>query len=204
MRETIRAKQSFEDYFNLGPGRSLKALAGQYRNQAETKLRPPTLRLATLKEWSTKHGWQERVARRNAEISEAQFDAIKSRALEAGYAFWPKRVSDLVALAELLFEEINTESKRWVRDVKQIGSGEDAERVDLVRFNAPLIDQFRKMLDDIAAEMGERVKGLALSGPDGGPIAIDFGAAARDTLLGRLLSPTSPEDEGSPTKEADE
>jgi hypothetical protein len=43
-----------------------------------------------------------------------------------------------------------------VPDVKSIGSGEFAERVDLVRFNAALLEQFRGTLDDIAQEVGQR------------------------------------------------
>ncbi len=170
VRETNKAKQAFEDYFNQGPGRSLRSLIQTYNEPATKK--PPTKHLRTIATWSKNHDWQERVAQRNAEISEAQLDAIKLRAIESGYAFWPKRVFDLIDLAELLFEEINTESKRWMPDVKQIGSGENAERVDLVRFNHPLIDQYRKVLGDIAAELNERVRGFELSGKDGGPIEL--------------------------------
>jgi len=163
MRETNKAKQAFEDYFNLGPGRSLVALAGQYKRQKDTKQSPPTSNLRTLKTWSTKHRWQDRVALREAEIAHAEFEAIKAGAIEAGFAFWPKRVRQLVKLGDLLWEELNTEDKRWLPDVKQIGSGEFAERVDLVRFNSPLIEQYRKTLNDIAMEMGERIKGFEMT-----------------------------------------
>lgn len=46
----------------------------------------------------------------------------------------------------------------WVHDVKQIGTGEKSERVDIERFNAPLIEQYRKVLDDIAMETGGRIR----------------------------------------------
>ena len=200
MRETNKAKVAFEDYYNMGPGRSLRKLAQVYSEPSTEK--PPTKHFATLAVWSNHHGWQNRVAQRDIEISTAQFEAIKSKAVEAGYAYWPKRVQDLVALGELLLGEINTEDKRWLPDVKQIGSGYMAEKIEIVRFNSALIEQFRRTLDDIAAEMGERIKGIAVSGPDGGPIDINFGATARDTLLGRLLSPTSPQDEGRTDKTA--
>ncbi len=195
MRETQRAKQAFEDYFSMGPGRSLRLLYKQYRVHKDSATRPPSRRLATIKQWSSEHNWQARVGEREQELAEAKFEAIKSKAEEAGYAFWPKRVQDLVALAELLLSEIHEEDKRWLPDVKAIGMGKFAERVDLVRFNSPLIEQFRKTLDDIAAEMGERAKGVVVTGRDGGPIVIDHGAAARDALYSRLLSAIAGEGE---------
>lgn len=195
MRETQRAKQAFEDYFNMGAGRSLRLLTEQYCSYKSADPRPPSRRIATIKTWSATHNWQERVREREFEIAEAQFDAIKKGAIEAGYAHYPKRVQDLVALAELLLEEIYEEDKRWVPDVKSIGGGAFAERVDIVRFNSPLIEQFRRTLEDIASEMGERVKKVSLTGRDGGPIVIDHGAAARDALFSRLLSAIAGEGE---------
>ena len=172
MRETNKAKQAFEDYFNLGPGRSLRLLRDLYKAQTNPEARPPTKQLATIKIWSSNHKWQDRIGQRQQEIAEAQFEAIKGKAIKAGYAYWPSRVKDLIALGELLLEEINTEDKRWLPDVKQIGSGKDAERVDLVRFNSPLIEQFRRTLDDIASEMGERKQVMELGTGDGQPLII--------------------------------
>lgn len=42
-----------------------------------------------------------------------------------------------------------------------------------------------------------------ISGPEGGDIGIDFGAAARDALLGRLLSPAPTEDPGAADQPTD-
>jgi len=170
MRETNKAKQAFEDYFNMGPGRSLRALHEEYCQR--TKDKPPTKRFETIATWSTKHHWQDRIAQREHEIAQAQFEAIKERAIESSYAYWPKRVKDLIELAELLLEEIQTEDKRWLPDVKQIGGGEFAERVDIVRFNSALIEQFRRTLDDIASEVGERISRHAVVGAEEGPVII--------------------------------
>ena len=170
MRETNKACQAFEDYFNMGPGRSLRLLCERYRS--DTEAIPPTRRIGTLKTWSNHHGWQARVATRDIEIATAQFDAIKSKAIESGYAYWPRRVQNLITLAELLFSEINTEDKRWLPDVKQIGSGYTAEKVEIVRFNSALIEQFRRTLDDIASEVGERAQKVELGGDDGGPLTL--------------------------------
>ena len=201
MRETNKAKQAFEDYFNMGAGRSLSRLHKKYTEG--TLDNAITRHLRTLKKWSTKHGWQVRVGEREQELAEAKFEAIKSKAEEAGYAFWPKRVEDLVALAELLLEEINEEEKRWLPDVKSIGSGYSAKVFHITRFNSALIEQFRRTLDDIAAEMGERTKGVVVTGKDGGPIVIDHGATARESLFSRLLSGLAGEREAESARFAD-
>ncbi len=81
-------------------------------------------------------------------------------------------MADLVALAKMLRTEIYEDQKRWLPDVKGIGRGAQFQRIDLVRFNGPLIEQYRKTLDDIAAELGERVQKTEISGPDGESILI--------------------------------
>lgn len=78
--------------------------------------------------------------------------------MSEGFALDHIRVRSLKLLAARLEEEIGQEDKVWLPDVKQIGAGDDAERVDLVRFNAPLIEQFRGALADIAEETGGRQK----------------------------------------------
>ena len=161
MRETNRARQAFDDYFNLGPGRSLSGLAKRF--QKYTKATPPTTHLRTLKKWSKELEWQRRIGEREAEIQAAVLEGIKQNATEIGYAIFQKRIHDLNRLGELLLGEVLDDDKRWLADVKQIGSGEYAERVDIVRFNSTLIEQFRKTLDDIAAETGGRIKGIEVN-----------------------------------------
>lgn len=69
---------------------------------------------------------------------------------------------------ELTDEEFETQQRRehgdpmlqrphvWLRDYKQIGSGEFAEKVEIYRFNAALVSEYRAALDDIAKEVGGR------------------------------------------------
>lgn len=159
----------------MGPGRSLAVLASAYQSRPE--LRPPTRQLSRLKTWSATFAWQDRVAAQDktaADAAAAAFTAERQKALETGFAQLHKRVASLVELAELLQGEILEEDKRWLPDVKSIGAGVTAERVDLVRFNAPLIEQFRGALGDIAAELGGRVKGLEITGAGGGPLAVSI------------------------------
>ena len=130
----------------------------------------PTKQLSTLQRWYRAFDWKSRVAKQDAEIARAQFEEIKARSVESGFAHYPARVQALIELGDMLLEEIYEDDKRWLPDVKAVGAGESYERIDIVRFNSPLIEQFRKTLDDIAAELGERRKGIELTGKDGGPI----------------------------------
>lgn len=161
MREIAKAKKAKSDYYHMGPQRSLQKLWEQYRQSPGDEV--PTRRLATLRKWSTVHNWQTYVVDKDAEIAKAQFEEIKTQATVTGYAVFQKRIWDLGQMAELLFEEFKDEDKRWVPDVKSIGQGEYAERVDIVRFNEGLLRQFRGTLDDIAKEMGERQKNINFS-----------------------------------------
>lgn len=171
MKESNRARAAFEDYYFFGPNRSLSKLHRKYTESTLNNV--PTKHLRTLKMWSTKHGWQERVALRDAEIAAAQLKEIMETALETGYAVRQKRVYDLSRLADKLFGLVEIPGL----------------------FSPALVREYRGLLADIAAELGERIKGVSLSGPDGGPIAIDFGTTTKNELLARLLAPSSPEDE---------
>ena len=85
--------------------------------------------------------------------------------MQSGFALKHERIQALNALAEMLLEEVKEVDKRWCPDVKSIGQGEFAERVDIVRFNGSLIEQARKSLEDIAAELGERINRQELTLP---------------------------------------
>jgi len=131
MKESNKARKAFEDYFNMGPGRSIKKLVQTYNEPATKK--PPTKHFSTLAKWSTTHGWQERVKERDLEIAEATLEGIKELATKTGYAVFQKRIHDLGKLAQRLF------------DLLEVGA-----------LQPQAIREFRGLLSDIAAEMGER------------------------------------------------
>ena len=131
MKETNKARKAFEDYFNMGPGRSIKKLVRIY-NEPTTKS-PPTKHFSTLAKWSTKHGWQKKVQQRDFEISEAALEGIKELATKTGYAVFQKRIHDLGKLAERLY------------GLLEVGA-----------LQTQAVREFRGLLSDIAAEMGER------------------------------------------------
>jgi hypothetical protein len=156
--ETSKAIQACNDYLRMGPGRSLRLLHKQYKD--EQKLAPTRI-LGTLCNWSSRYGWQRR-----AEAYDAELDRLKTERAEeimrSGLALAHERVEKLKDLAAFLetqmYEQDDTGAypNVWLPDVKQIGGGEHAERVDIERFNAALIGEFRATLDDIAKETGGR------------------------------------------------
>ena len=163
--ESYRAVQGCNDWLRMGPGRSLSALyrrytAGSTKKHQET---PPTRSLNTLKKWASRYGWADR-----AETYDARREQIKNeraeRIMASGLAQAHERVVELRHLAAMLLGELRHEepngelSHLWLRDVKQIGAGEDAEKVDIVRFNRAIVEAIRGLLNDLALETGGRTQ----------------------------------------------
>jgi hypothetical protein len=84
--------------------------------------------------------------------------------MDSGLALIHERVQTLKELEGLLLNQLYEKGEDevlhnlWLPDVKQIGSGENAERVDIERYNSPLITDIRGVLDDLAKETGGRVQ----------------------------------------------
>ena len=62
--ESKKAYQAFCDYRDMGTSRSLRSLHEQYRKQSlnNAQAKPPTIREASIFQWSSKHDWQNRVS----------------------------------------------------------------------------------------------------------------------------------------------
>lgn len=177
-REPTRWHERFQKFLLAGVTRSIYATylaEHDERLQARQAKRPVVERTTNArpglpKQWreqAQKWNWRERAdawddvqRQRRTELYEARRDEI----LSSGFAAQFVRIAELVRVAELLQAEVWTEDKRWVPDVKQIGSGDDAQRVDIVRFNPAVIQQFRETLADIAAETGDRAQRVKLDG----------------------------------------
>lgn len=170
--ESDNAVVACNDYLRMGIGRSLRKLYENYRQQfaSETPTTTtPTKRLETLFEWSAQFNWQSRAAEYDA-AWEAQKDLERRAVMAEGLALDYERTRKLLRLADFLEEQIyeksapdpitgrQTHHNVWVPDVKSIGGGEFAERVDIERFNAALLSEYRAVLDDIAKEVGGRIK----------------------------------------------
>lgn len=159
--------ERFSIYLRLGPERSLHSAYVTFRREHDEKTDG---RVGVPKSWKRRFDgfeWQARAEAHDnyeSEQATAEYERRRADILNSGFALQFERVHALKALAVLLKGEIEEPEKRWLPDVKQIGSGDTAERVDIVRFNAALIEQFRETLDDLAQEQGERVKGVKFDG----------------------------------------
>ncbi len=159
--ESDAAVIACNDWLRMGAGRSLPDLRERYVDTSQNHL--ITGSLATLRDWSKKYEWAERAKEYDAGW-EARKQAEHEAALNYGLALPYQRLRRLYRLAEMLEAQIyergldDVMHNLWVPDVKAIGSGENAERVDIERFNSPLLEQYRKVLDDIARETGGRVQ----------------------------------------------
>lgn len=191
--ESNKAVQACNDYLRSGPGRSLVSLCDKYKNTLENST--PTRHINTLQRWSADYLWKSRAALYDQRLEDAK-NARAKEIMESGLALDFERVVELKDLAVFLKQMIYTVSQAvmpapkegeeasqagtvsseypyvWLKDVKQIGQGEKAQRVDIVRFNSALLEQFRGVLDDLAKETGGRVSKHEVGGPNGGPIAI--------------------------------
>jgi hypothetical protein len=84
----------------------------------------------------------------------------ETTALTSGLALKENRVAKLKLLADKMLKDLlakDTE-KWWLLQVKGIGRGDDFERVEYYEFNKAELDALRGVLDDIALEVGDRVK----------------------------------------------
>lgn len=189
-RETRRAVIACNGYLRLGAGRSLRQLAVQYRERARSDA--PTRSLSTLNRWSQDFAWQARTAIYDAHL-EAEKNERRRQIMESGLALDYERVTALKRLVDDLAAQYYAEepdgkrSKLWLRDVKGVGNGVSFQVVDLERFNAPLIEQYRGALDDLAQETGGR-----RPKPDTTPLGIiDYGQLS-DAQLERIANGEEP------------
>lgn len=168
----------FERYLLMFPRRSVAAVFHEEeteKNREKPRKKPTGDWYEISEQWQ----WEERAEAYDA-AQFAEEEKVKQRVFRSGYALQHNRVLALQKQAEDLIAMTADQAKVWVPDVKAIGTGPDAERVDLVNFNAPLFTLIDKLLASIAAEMGERIKKTELTGKDGGPVEyeVDWGGGS--------------------------
>lgn len=96
--------------------------------------------------------------------------ADEHTALNSGLALRAERVSLLQNLATAMADDLLNKNLLWLEQAKGIGSAENYERIDYQEFNSAEVQQLRGVLDDIAAEVNERIKKHEVTGKDGGPL----------------------------------
>jgi hypothetical protein len=158
--ESEKAVQACNDWLRLGSGRTLCKLLDKYAELH--RIAPPTTSKDTLKKWSTGFNWANRQTEYDANWEQIK-TAKRNAVMEYGLALDYERVDKLKRLSAFLESQLYEQGKAgeyhnvWLPDVKQIGSGEYVERVDIERFNGVLISEYRAVLNDLAKEVGGRV-----------------------------------------------
>lgn len=165
--ESDKAVVACNDWLRLGAGRTMPRLLERYRDLPQNTA--PTTSLDTLQAWSKKNGWAERATEFDAGW-EARKNTEREAELAYGLALDYERIRKLKRLADFLESQLYEQSAPdpltgirtflnvWIPDIKTIGSGDNAERVDIERFNPAIFEQYRAVLDDLAKEVGGRIR----------------------------------------------
>jgi hypothetical protein len=157
----------FERFRLMVPVRSIPLIYREEKQTQSTEKRKKTQKAQPADPDSTWYQmarlwqWEKRAAAWDAELDaqlEQEIAAERKKILRSELALQHKRVELLNRKAKQLAEITDTEKQIWLLDVKSIGTGPDAERVDLLQFNDAAFKELREYLTDIADEMGERIK----------------------------------------------
>lgn len=129
INETPKANQALRDYVFLGAGRSFASLIKSYQaeTKAHPKFKPPTVRLATLKNWSTRWRWQLRLADYNRLQGEIDERLYQERRLALAEFDW----RDSVELRERS-RDILEELPKFIDRVEEVIENEDGTTTIIV------------------------------------------------------------------------
>lgn len=81
---------------------------------------------------------------------------VERNALSTGLALREVRVEKLQRLAEMLEDDLINKGLTWTTDVKGFGQGKNFTRIEIERFNAEEIKEYRALLDQISSEVGDK------------------------------------------------
>jgi hypothetical protein len=172
--EPQKAYAAFLDYCRLGVGRSLAKLLDRYQNASkpgpDSGPLPPTTRLATLKDWSSRFNWQLRVQAWDAAQQAAEQAEWAARRKQIREADWQAGEA-LRHLAAQMLEQTPQFLKTTRRLVKGQQGAPDREVITLVLDQGTLFKavELASKLQRQAAELVE-VQRLEHTGQGGGPI----------------------------------
>jgi hypothetical protein len=118
-------------------------------NKRAAKFKPPFKVLRSQVVWYRKT--------RGIKLDEIQEEG-EVNALTTGFALKENRVAALQKLADKMMGDLMGGDKMWLLQVKGIGSHDNYERVEYWEFNRSEVESLRGVLDDIASEVGERIR----------------------------------------------
>lgn len=151
--ESAKAFEALQAYLDLGPARSLAAVARQLDKTP-----------ALIERWSAQHAWTERVQAHTEHLSRVEREAQEATVREKA-AEWAKRAQELKEQEWEVSRALIAKARQLLGKEDLRGSARDASR----------------MLET-ASKLGRLAAGLAtdreeLSGIDGEPLQIEFSSA---------------------------
>lgn len=156
--ESSKAHAALLDYVRMGPGRSLRKLHATYCGQSEGGAgaeTPPTRRLATLEDWSSRYAWQDRLAAYKQERN-ARDQVIweeRQRALQEADFTTGDALRELAALMLAQTPQFLKTTRRLVKG----GKGQPDREVVTVALDGTLMLRALKL----ASELQRKASGLA-------------------------------------------
>lgn len=159
--ESRKANAALHDYHLMGAGRSLRKLWRRYRTVTETspgQELPPTRRLPTLKGWSVRFHWQERVGAAEALDAAERRRTRLERQIEVDDRDWDLG-GELRDLAQAILDEGPKYLRARHKFIKGTGGKPDREIIT-VALDAPTAIRAAKLASDMqraATGLGKRV-----------------------------------------------
>ncbi len=147
----------FMRFLLMYPKRSVSAV---FTAEHEGKNKQEKTRTNAGPEWynaAKQWQWEERAEAYDV-AQFAEEEKVRQRVYRSGWALDHNRVLTLMEVAQSLRKMVDEPDKVWLPDVKSVGTGPTAERVDLLQFNADLYRELREYLTDISDETGGRTK----------------------------------------------
>ena len=168
VRESGKALRAWNDYLAMGSERSISKLLERYLS---SPVSAPTVRVATLKKWSTVHGWQARLAAIAAEERAAivaRGIADKQNRVDAYNDVWDRLRRVITARQrkhpESDYAAAGVNSGLMVLTVKyQPGGG----RTEEWAVDTGLLKELREYGKQAAVELGQWVEKVAPTDPSG-------------------------------------
>jgi len=164
--EPLRWYRRFDRYRLMQPIHSIPRVY-----QEELEARPETARTrenpreklpgGDWYEMADRWDWKARAAAWDAHVDAELEEAIKAerkKVLRSELALQHERIRLLNSKAQQLDQITGDDSKIWIANVRVVGSGKEAQVINLVEFNDAAFRELREYIKAIAEEMGERVK----------------------------------------------
>jgi len=166
--ETSKAYKAFEIYRNMGRNRSIRKTHDEVYGEGAGNIR-------FVHHWSSKYDWVDRATAFDDHLEEKRRKKHEAE-MTKGLSHAAVRLQKLKKLHDLLEEEIFENEAHWLEDLKLTPDG---QRISIPKYNGRIIRDYRKVLADIAEEVGGRQKRVDVT-TQGGALQRDLSVTITD------------------------